>query len=62
MKALIKGVYNQERNWAWHHLEHGQAPKTEKAPLGLKLVWSIPWQKFFQFQSCFQTTGKKAFF
>ena len=49
-------------NLAWHHLEQGQALKTEIASLGLKLVWSVPWQNFFQFQICFQMTGKKAFF
>ena len=40
------------------HPERGQTPKTEKASLGLKLVWNLPWQKFFQFQICFQMPCK----
>ena len=29
------------KKWAWHHLEGGHAPLTEKAPLLLELIWSL---------------------
>ena len=41
LKALIKGVQNLQKNWAWHHFEAGYAPLTEKALLLLELVWSL---------------------
>ena len=41
LKALIQGVQNQQKNWAWHHPEGDHAPLTEKALLLLELVWSL---------------------
>ena len=38
LKALIKGLQNQERNWAWHHPEGGKTPLTEKALLLLEIL------------------------
>ena len=54
LKALKQSIQNQERNWAWHHPEGGYALLTEKALPLLKFIWSLPWQKFFQFQNFFQ--------
>ena len=41
LKALIQGVQNQQKNWAWHHPEGGNAPLTEKALRLLELVWNL---------------------
>ena len=41
LKALIEGVKNLQKNWAWHHPEGGHAPLTEKALPLLELVWSL---------------------
>ena len=41
LKALIKGIYNLQKNWPWHHFEAGYTPLTEKALLLLELVWSL---------------------
>ena len=61
-KALIQSSLNQEKKWAWHHPMDGHAHLTEKASLLLKPVWSLPWQKSFQFQNCFQLPLFRAFF
>ena len=49
LRAPIRSSLIHKRNWAWHHPRGGIAPLTEKALLLLKLVWSLPLQKFFQF-------------
>ena len=49
LKALIISFQNQVRYLAWHHSEGSHALLTEKAPLPVKLVWSVSQQKFFQF-------------
>ena len=41
LKALIQGVQNLQKNWAWHHLEGGYTPLTEKVLLLLELIWSL---------------------
>ena len=41
LKALKYSVQNQERFWVWHHSEGSHALLTEKAPLPVKLVWSV---------------------
>ena len=61
-KALIKSSLNQEKNWAWHHPRDGHAHLTKKASLLLKPIWSLSWQKSFQFQYCFQLPLFRAFF
>ena len=62
LKGPIKGYFIYEKKWAWHHPGGGHAPLTEKALLLLKLVWSLPWQKFLQFQKFFQTMDNRVFF
>ena len=42
--------------WGWPR------PLTEKALLLLELVWSLSWQRFFQFQNFFQTAHYRALF
>ena len=37
-ESPYKGRLNQQKNWAWHHPEGGQAPLTEKALLLLELT------------------------
>ena len=48
--------------WIRKETGRGHAHLTEKAPLLLNLVWSLPWQKIFQFQNCFQLPLFRAFF
>ena len=57
MKLLESG-----KHWAWHHPEGGHAFLTKKVLLSLELVKSLSWQRFFQFQYCFQTARYRAFF
>ena len=61
-KSPIKSSLIHKRNRAWHNPRGGHAPLTEKALLLLKLVWSLPWQKFLQFQKFFQTMDNRVFF
>ena len=56
------GPLESGKNWGWYHSEGGQAPLTKKALLSLELAWSLSWQRFFQFQYCFQTARYRAFF
>ena len=39
LKALIQGVQNQQKNWAWHHPDGGHAHLTENALLLIELVF-----------------------
>ena len=61
-KPLYRALWIRKKNWAWHHPMDGHAHLTEKASLLLKPVWSLPWQKSFQFQNCFQLPLFRAFF
>ena len=61
-KPLYRALWIRKKNWAWHHPRDGHAHLTEKASLLLKPVWSLPWQKSFQFQNCFQLPLFRAFF
>ena len=59
LKALIQGVQNQERNWAWHHPEGGHAPLTKKSLLSIKLIWSPSRQEQQGFLSFLSQMGQK---
>ena len=61
-KPLYRALWIRKKNWAWHHPMDGHAHLTEKASPLLKPVWSLPWQKSFQFQYCFQLPLFRAFF
>ena len=62
LKAPIKSSLIHIRYWVWHHPGGRNASLTEKALLLQKLVWSLPWQKFSQFQNCFHLPLFIAFF